>query len=119
MTRRIIILALVLMLPFGCQSKLQTEHRLSLGAFQVQDILVDGPRYAQKVVLTLSSDQPVDVTVQLKKDADAEKPKTPLGSLDHVSSGTIEVQIPANESFVATVAGGMKPTNCVLTITGQ
>jgi hypothetical protein len=119
MNRLIMSFSLVLVLSLGCQSKLRTEHKFSLGPGQLQDIFVDGPTHAQKAVLALSSDQPVDVVVYLKKDADAERPKNPLGSLKQSSSGTLEVQIPAKEAFVVTVSGGLKPTNCLLKITGQ
>ena len=113
MTRLTMTFPLVLVLLLGCQSKLSTEHKFSLGPGEIQDVSIDAPMYAQKVVVTLSSDQPVDVTVHLKKDT------KPLGSLKQSSSGTLEAQIPAKEEFVVTVAGATKQTKCSLKIAGQ
>ncbi len=119
MTRRIAALPLVLVLLLGCQSKLSTEHKLSLEPGESRSVVVDGPTFTQKVVVTLSSNQPVDVAVHLKKDVTDDKANNPLGSLKQSSAGTLNVQIPAKEAFVVLVTSGMKPSTVSLKIAGQ
>ena len=119
MTRPIAALLLVLVLVLGCQSKLSTEHKLSLEPGETRSVVVDGPTFAQKVVVTLSSNQPVDAAVHLQKDVSGDKATNPLGSLQQSSGGTIDVQIPAKEAFVVLVTNGMKPSSVSLKIAGQ
>ena len=117
MTRLVMAFPVVLVLVLGCQNKLSSEHKFTMQLGEEQDVVVDAPTSAQKVAVTLASDQPVDVVVRLKKDKD--KKKSELGTLKQSSKGMIEVQVPAKEEFIVTITGVTKPTKCSLKIAGQ
>lgn len=119
MARLAKVFPVVLVLVLGCQNKFSSEHKFSMQLGEVQDIVVDAPTSEQKVLVTLASDQPVDVVVRLKKVFDANKTQPQLGSLKQSSKGTLDVKIPANEAFVVTVMEVTKPTQCTLKIAGQ
>ena len=110
-------LALVLVVIAGCQSRLNVDAAYQLEPGVMKDTEIDAPRYDQKVVVTVNSNEPVDVYVYLKKDRDtilaavAKNPKQApvLASKEAARNETLEVTLPAKETAVITVATGLKP----------
>jgi hypothetical protein len=72
---RLLMLAMTLFaagLALGCQTRLDVERTVALDPDIIKTLEFDGPRYEQKVTVSVSSpDAPVNVYVCLFKDSDA------------------------------------------------
>src|SRR5436305_2106537 len=107
MTRPCLAFVFALALVAGCQSRLSEQRTFTVDAARMKLFEIDGPKYDRTVTLTLTADQPVDLDVYLKRDADADRgPKAKLGALAKSSGGSLDVRVPAGEVFVIEVNAG-------------
>lgn len=121
-------LALILMTALaGCQSKLNVVSTMQLEAVVTKTLDIDAPRYDQKMVVTIQSDQPINVFVYLQKDKaaataaiDKDKPsEAMLAHKENVQTETFEVTVPAKQAAIVTVQSMTKPANVKVTINGK
>lgn len=120
-------LGLAILMAAGCQSRLNLDHTLQADAGSYKDLVIDAPRYDQKVGVTVEADNPVNVYVCLLDNRKAvhdaidtgKKPDAVLAAKDKVQSDTIEVTVPAKQQAVVIVEAGTKAATVKLKIKGQ
>jgi len=99
----------------GC-SKLHEERTFAVDAGWSKTIMISPPASSQKLKIAMTSDEPVNVWVVLKKDVPGAKedidPATikssVLASAEKTKSATLDVTIPAKEEFWIVVNGSGK-----------
>jgi hypothetical protein len=127
MTRRTVLAAAAQVFVGGCQSKLNVEQSAQIEAGMLRQFEIDSPRYDQKVAVTVTADNPVNVYVFLQKDRDAavkaiESEKSSdliLTSKEKATSETLEATVPAKQGVVVAVQTMAKAANVKLKIVGQ
>jgi hypothetical protein len=111
----------------GCQSRLNLDHTLDVDVGSSKDVVIDAPRYDQKVAVTVESDNPVSVYVCLLDNRKAvhdaldkgKKPEGVLASKEQVQTDTFDVTVPAKQQAVVLVEAGTKAAKVKLKIKGQ
>jgi hypothetical protein len=111
----------------GCQSKLNIDQTLQVESGSLKVIEVDAPRYDQKMVFSIQSDNPVNVFVYLQKDKTAvmdaiEKDKKPDGLLvsrENVTNETLEASVPGKQPAAVAFQTTTKPAAVKLKIIGK
>ncbi|MFO0808429.1 MAG: hypothetical protein U0746_07385 [Gemmataceae bacterium] len=120
MSRLLRVASVGLVLLVGCQSRLKYERAFAVGPGDSNKSIIDGPKYDQKVTVTLTTTGPVDLDVYLAKDAVQDgKPKTLLGSLTQSSGGQLDVQVPAKQEFIVEVSNARKEAKCTVKVEGK
>ncbi len=117
---------LVLVLLAGCQSRLNDERTYELTTGDIKTMSIPGPRYQQKVTVTVNSDAPVDVYAYLDKDKDkvekaldsAQKPEQLLASQERMQDGSLEFTLPAKEGGVVRIVAPFRPTKVKIKLSG-
>lgn len=121
--------AFTLFLIVGCQ-KVNYDRTVQVEPGDVQVVMIDPPRSAQKVSVVASSPgTPVDVYVVLEKDQEEAKQsllsgKSPakdklLANKQKAEEATLEATVPAKNGFAVLVSGAKKSTQVKLKITGR
>lgn len=119
--------AVVLMFLAGC-SKVHEERQFTLEPAAAKMLEVTAPVSQQKVKITMTADNPVniylvltkDVFVKLGEDFDPETMKTGiLASEKKVTSATLTATIPAKEAYRIYCGGAAKQTSVTIKIDSQ
>jgi hypothetical protein len=127
MTRTILATAVFLAAVAGCQSKLNIDQTVQIESGAMKTIEIDAPRYDQKMVFAIQSDNPVNVFVYLQKDKTAvmdaidkgKKPEGLLASKENVTNETLEVSVPAKQPATIAFQTMTKTAVVKLKITGK
>ena len=123
-TSRIAVVAIIVLA--GC-SKIHEKREFSIDPASYHSLEITAPLSEQKVKVTLTSDQPVNIYVLLdkdfpkgKEDFDPETLKTGLlGSQKSAKDATLDVTIPAKEKYRIVVSGANKKANVTVKIDSQ
>jgi hypothetical protein len=121
--------ALALVVLAGC-SKLHVEKQYTLEPGTIQHVEVSPPTSDQKLKVSVTSDEPVTVTVLLVKDIPAAKggaedidPGTlttgGLGQKKDVKEATLDVTVPAKEKYRVYISGVKKLAKVTVKIDEQ
>ncbi|HVK09868.1 MAG TPA: hypothetical protein VM597_13925 [Gemmataceae bacterium] len=117
--------ALALVALAGC-SKFHVEKQYTLDMFSTQHIEVTAPTSEQRIKVTMTSDEPVTVTVLLAKDVPTKEEFDP-GTLDKgtlaqkkdTKDTTLDVTIPAKEKYRVYLSGAKKKAQVSVKIDEQ
>ncbi len=121
--------ALALVVLAGC-SKLHVEKQYPLEMFQARSVEVSAPTSEQKIRVTVTSDEPITVTVILDKELPAGKAgaddfdpgqldKGTLAQKKDTKEASLDVTIPAKEKYRVYVSGAKKKAQVTIKIDEQ
>jgi hypothetical protein len=112
---------------FGCQSRLNIDRSYKVDAGASQTVIIDPPRYEQKVAVTVTADAAVTVNVYLKTDSAAvekdlnngKKSDKVLATWTGDGTGTLEAKVPGHQEAVVRIDAPTKPANVTLKIVNK
>jgi hypothetical protein len=110
----------------GC-SKIHEKREFTVGAAESHSLEISAPLSEQKVKVTLTSDQPVNIYVLLDKDYpkgkddfDPETLKTGIiASQKNAKEASLDATIPAKEKYRVIVGGATKQATVTVKIDSQ
>jgi hypothetical protein len=114
----------------GCQRPLSMEKTINLSPGDVEvPAIVDAPRSEQKIRVSVTSAEPVNVDVVLELNRPAvmealQSSKRPtadkvLASKEQVKADTVSVTIPAGKEFAVVLSGATKKTEVKVTVKSE